>query len=217
MRNYIAILVQACISKYAAILFDGGVMVRLHADSRLTYSNDALPGGNMRRMKEAILYISEKCKENATYGAIKLNKILFHSDFQSFELRGIPITGEPYQRLSLGPAPLRLCIISDEMKSEGDIDIIPCAYYNKTQLRTVPKREPNMEYFSGEDIAIMNEVIKDLWDDNASEASEKSHGIAWKLCNDGDRIPYEAALLAEPSITDDLVKRALTLAEEKSW
>ncbi len=183
----------------------------------LTYSDDSLPGGNMRRMKEAILYIASKCKDNETYGAIKLNKILYYSDFRSFERGGRPLTGETYQRLPMGPAPLRLCIIRDEMIAEGDIDYSPCSYHGKEQQRILPKRNPDMRYFEAKDITILDEVIKELWDDNATEVSLKSHGIAWKLCNDGDRIPYEAALLVEPNITDDHIKRAIELAEEYGW
>jgi hypothetical protein len=185
--------------------------------SCLTYSDDTLPGGGMQRMKEAILYISDKCKENETYGATKLNKILFHSDFRSFERRGQPLTGESYQRLPNGPAPLRLCIIRDEMLAKDEIEFIRRPYHSLEQQRIIPKREANITYFNKDDIKILNEIIKELWDDNATETSDKSHGIIWRISENGDRIPYEASLLEEPKITDKHRRRAQALAEKYKW
>jgi len=217
MNNIFAIISECDISEYNIIIMVGGVVVRIRSGRTLTYSVESLPGGNFQRLKEMILYISEKCKDNDTYGATKLNKILFHSDFRSFERRGKPITGEVYQRLPMGPAPLRMCIANGEMETNKEIEIMPCTYHDKKQRRTIPQRKANLDFFDVVDISIVDEVIKELWEENATEVSRGSHGIAWRLCNDGDRIPYEAALLSESNITDDHVKRAIELAEKFGW
>src|SRR6266498_2034018 len=60
------------------------------------------------RLREMILYICAKCADDPAFGATKLNKILWFSDFLAYFQRGVPITGVAYQRLSRGPAPKRL-------------------------------------------------------------------------------------------------------------
>ena len=51
------------------------------------------------KLRELIIYISDKCIDDETFGAVKLNKILYLSDFDHYAKYGIPITGLPYQSL----------------------------------------------------------------------------------------------------------------------
>ena len=63
----------------------------------LTYMVN-IPSGK-HRMAELIVYIADLCQEDPTFGATKLNKILFYADFASYAKYGRPITGQEYQRL----------------------------------------------------------------------------------------------------------------------
>lgn len=65
-----------------------------------------LNSGNQHVMlKELIVYIANKLALHPKFGATKLNKILFYSDFIAYAKLGKSITGEKYQKLPLGPAP----------------------------------------------------------------------------------------------------------------
>ena len=68
--------------------------------------------GDEEKLSELILYISQKCATDPKFGAVKLNKILYLSDFLAFGNWGEPITGVEYQHLShltqLSTTPLRL-------------------------------------------------------------------------------------------------------------
>jgi hypothetical protein len=52
-----------------------------------------------------ILLIAEWCQADPKFGAIKVNKLLFHADFSAFLTHGEPITGQEYFKLPQGPAP----------------------------------------------------------------------------------------------------------------
>ena len=67
------------------------------------------------RFKELVVYVSHACIDDPTYSKIKLLKILFFSDFESYGLYGAPITGMPYRKLPFGPGPVDFPRIEDEM------------------------------------------------------------------------------------------------------
>ncbi len=57
----------------------------------LTFGSDGTR--STEKLRELVLYIADKCEEDRTFGAVKLNKILFYADFISFAEYGEPITG----------------------------------------------------------------------------------------------------------------------------
>ena len=56
----------------------------------LTYGEDDARGDE--RLGELILYVASKCTEDQLFGATKLNKILWRSDFRAYAKHGEPIT-----------------------------------------------------------------------------------------------------------------------------
>ena len=66
-----------------------------------------------RKMQELVLYISWMCESDPTFGAAKLNKILFLSDFRAYVHLGRSITGQEYRALEQGPAPEHLVALRD--------------------------------------------------------------------------------------------------------
>lgn len=175
---------------------------------RVSLPNDAA------RLKEMIIYISGKCQDDIYFGATKLNKILFKSDFRSFKRRGQPITGTAYFRLRAGPAPRAMVPIMRELHAEDAIATQRRWVWGREQRRPIALRPANLRIFDGEDIAIVDEVIAELWNLSATEASRESHGIQWVTRDNQDPIPYETALLSdEPPTADDIV-RADEIARE---
>ena len=57
------------------------------------------------KFRELIVYICKKSEGDPTFGAVKLNKILYYADFAAYRILGKPITGAQYQKLREGPAP----------------------------------------------------------------------------------------------------------------
>ncbi len=168
----------------------------------MTFKFDEPFGDN--RLKELILYIAEKCQEDPTFGATKLNKILYFSDFISFTMHGEPITGVEYMRLGQGPVPKRMKPITRELETQHKISIKSRDYFGLEQQRVIPLVDADLDVFKPRDIAVVDEVIKHFWGDSAKKVSLMSHGIAWKMFEDKESIPYEAAYLsnAMPSQED---------------
>jgi hypothetical protein len=171
------------------------------------------------KFKELMLYAAEKSSSDDRFGATKLNKILFFSDFLFYGLTGSPITGATYQKLENGPAPIQLKPIAREIENEGSGIFIKRAAFNYTQTVLVPKRPANRRLFSAEEIALVDDVIRDLAPRNAREASELSHvrSVAWQIAEIGEDIPYEAVFLSARKMTSADIARGQELARKHGW
>lgn len=159
---------------------------------------------NRTKFKEAILYVSQKCESDVTYGATKLNNVLFAADMMAYFSRGRAITGVDYMKLQMGPAPRQLVPVRDEMVLQGELEIklVPCGEY--VQKRPVARREPDLSVFKADDLAYLDEAIKGLRGHYASVVSEWSHGfIGWRIADEGENIPYEACLIDPGALTED--------------
>ena len=64
--------------------------------------------------------------------------------------------------------------------------------------RTVAKRAANLSGFSGDQVALVDEVIDYFWHYNATEISALSHraSAGWNLAAEKEDIPYETALIS---------------------
>ena len=169
------------------------------------------------RLRELMLYVARRCADDTTFGAVKLNKILWWSDFLAFAERGEPITGVEYQSLENGPAPKRLLPIRDELISNGDAEVSVSARGQYRQDRLVPLREPNLDVFTSAQIALVDKVIDDLWQKTAADVSRLSHGKAWEVAGYGNSIPYEAIFLSDDPVDPSDVARTKELAAHQGW
>lgn len=169
------------------------------------------------RLAELILHIAKKCEDDTSFGATKLNKILWWADFLSYARHGRPITGAEYQRLKNGPAPKRLIPVRTRLVRDGDIVLQERTVFKRIQKRIVPLRKANYALFTAEQIALVDEIISNLWNDNATTVSEDSHGKAWEIARDRQSIPYESIFLSdEPTSLLD-VSETHELANRFGW
>jgi hypothetical protein len=107
------------------------------------------------KLGELILYVSKKSAFDLYFGATKLNKILYFSDFFAYGNWGQSITGAEYQHLKLGPAPRRLQPVRQQLVLDGFLAIQYVQFSSgKKQTRTVNLREPNLSLFTARDIAL---------------------------------------------------------------
>ncbi len=181
----------------------------------VTYSFD-LPRGR-QRFRELIVYVSAQCAEDPHFGAVKLNKILFYSDFRAFERLGEPITGVTYFALPEGPAPYLMRPVRRELEKEGAIEVEESPVGNYRQLRTIARREADLDLFTKGELAIVREVIDELRDKTARQLSKESHGLAWRTCEIGAFIPYEAAFYSDEDATAQDLAEARDLNERNAW
>ncbi len=169
------------------------------------------------RFKELLLYIAGACSEDPTFSSVKLNKILFYSDFEAYGRYGKPITGVAYRKLLQGPAPRPLVPLRDELIRDGALGFVKRAVHDLLRERAYALREPNYDLFSAREIAIVEEHIRFFWNWPANDVSAYSHGMAWKLADEGDLIPYEAVFISDDPVTEEDVTRVKDLAAEHGW
>jgi len=170
------------------------------------------------KFKELVLYIAERCMEDPTFGATKLNKILYFADFYAYGESGVPITGATYMKLPRGPAPRELVSVREELSNAGDICIREAKYHGYPQERIIPIREANLDSFMAKEIALVDDIIQKLWEINAADISNYTHRLAgWRIAEDGDDIPYESVFLSDEGLTEDDISRAKELANRFGW
>ena len=173
---------------------------------------------NDEKLRELILLIAEWSQADERFGAIKLNKLLFHCDFSAFLTFGEPITGQEYFALPQGPAPRRLKPITEKMEKKKELAYQEVPYHGHLQKRPIALRAANLKLFSGEEVALVRQTIEKFWKKSATEISDQSHlFLGWKVARERETIPYSTALVGRRPPTEQERKRGLalqSLAEE---
>jgi len=146
---------------------------------------------NMKKLKELVLYVSETCKDDPEFGAIKLNKILFLADFFAYSAFGKSISGATYFHISNGPAPKQMLAAQEELFAEGRAKIEERQYFGKTQKRIVTLKGPNTSIFSAAELSLVQDVITHLRGIGGKQLSDWTHTlIPWLYTKDREDIPY---------------------------
>ncbi len=170
---------------------------------------------NDKKLKELILYLSLLSESDEYFGATKLNKLLFFSDFLAYLNFGEAITGQEYQKLPQGPAPRRLLPIREEMLRDNDIKFASRDFYGYEQQRIIPIREPDLSIFTPQEIDLVNRVVDEFKETNGTQISEKSHLFAgWKYAEFNEKIPYEVALVGHRDLTPEEIEYGIQLEEK---
>jgi Protein of unknown function (DUF4065) len=153
-------------------------------------------------------------------GLVKLNKILWRSDFEAYAIRQVPVTGRAYQRLDLGPAPREMPPLLREMLRDGLIRLEETDFGEGIiEKRPIAEAKPNLSYFSEDDIAFVDAAIAYYWNKTGRETSDDSHGIAWKSRENNESMFYELAFIADENLPTQQViqvSRALNQRRRKA-
>jgi len=157
---------------------------------------------------ELLLCVAERLRLHKAGGATKLNKVLFFADFAHVRRSGSPITGADYQKLPQGPAPRRLKPVREALLASREAMVSREEFLGYELHRLVPLRPANMSVFSEAEMETIDQVLDDLDGLNARQVSDLSHDEpGWRLVNDGDVIPYEAALVGARQVPTATSKR----------
>lgn len=167
-----------------------------------------------QKFAELLLYVASRMSSDPTFGATKLNKVLFYCDFFHYADQGVAITGAEYQRLRNGPAPRRLLPVQADLVASDAAYIVRTAVGQFVQKRLVPLREADLRLFSAPEIAYVEKIIDWLEGRTATAVSRMTHHmLAWKITEPGETIPYNAVFLYDGPLTEDVVLHAKQIAE----
>jgi hypothetical protein len=171
------------------------------------------------KLRELILHICIRSEDDEAFGAVKLNKLLFFSDFLAYLRLGKAITGQDYQKLDHGPAPHRMLPILKQMEQRSAIRQRPNEFYGMEQTRTVALERPDLSKFTAEEIALVDTVIAHFRGKTARQVSDESHQfLGWEVAEQGEIIPYPVALIGKRKVTEQdhrIAKELAPLARER--
>lgn len=122
------------------------------------------------KFKQLVLFFAEKV---SYLSKTKLNKLLFYSDFKSFQQELLSMTGLSYKRDYYGPVPIDFELLYSAL-NESDAIMWRIFPSGKGEY-IVNKTSFNPDVFSQEELEIMQEVKNTFKQDNAEEISGKSH------------------------------------------
>jgi len=170
------------------------------------------PTANEAKLKELIVYIATLSDRDDSFGATKLNKLLFRADFTAYAQWGKPVTGVEYFALENGPAPRPMKKLLRLMQDQGEIVIREKDYFGLEQQRVIPLRSPETENFSKEEMSLLFWLIQHYWGRSGKSMSNESHDfIGWSLAKLEETIPYSVALVGDREPTLDEIRRGLEL------
>ena len=163
---------------------------------------DSSPGDE--RLAEAIIYVAGRLDADpGSRGAVKLNKILWWADFESFRERGRSVTGAVYQKLTEGPAPLRLVPVRKALEASGAIRIEKRDLGAPSPEHVVrPQRSFDAE-FDDDDLKYLERGLEKFHGWTGKTASEFSHraSAGWQTVADRQIIPYETSIVDTRPLT----------------
>jgi hypothetical protein len=179
-------------------------------DTNLTY--------DQTRFRELLLYIAEQSLDDPRFGKTKLAKILFFSDFAAYAHLGKSITGAVYVHRPRGPMPRSFYRELESLQDIGDAVVARKRYYTQDQERLVARREADLSRFTPEEIALVDHVIAELRDMNASEVSDLSHlEAAWRFVDAGSDIPYDLVFVSTEPPSPEATARVQAVAKQRGF
>jgi hypothetical protein len=156
---------------------------------------------------EMIIYISSRLRDKPTYGSTLLGKALCLIDSMSFLEKGKPITDLSYIKQDFGPTPepAKYLKIREQLLLAGELEKIETDYFGRTQIKYVANREPDINLFEKEELALINDVLDSISDVSATEISDYTHNfISWIFAEPKEQLPFYTFLLSskDPELKD---------------
>ena len=164
------------------------------------------------RLAAVIEYVATRMVDSGDphRGAVKLNKIIWWADQESFRRIGYSITGSRYQRLQQGPVPYRFPPVRDQLAAAQKI-LVTQQDVGAPRPATVLEPGPSGDIsrvhsvLAVGDIQILDESLAKFHGWSGKKASDFSHreSVAWQNLEDGDLIPDGAWLIDPEGRTAD--------------
>ncbi len=158
----------------------------------------SVPTLNIKKFKDILLYVLEKCAGKPNFGETLLYKLLYFSDFNYYEIYEEHLSGAEYRKLPYGPVPQKLDSVISQMISEKMIDRFKTEYHGYPQTKYIPKVKSDLRNLKASEKEVIDKVIEHYSDWSATAISEYSHkDMPWLASKEGEIIDYELAFYRE--------------------
>jgi transcriptional regulator with XRE-family HTH domain len=158
----------------------------------------SVPILQVKKLKNVLLYILERCAGKPNVGETVLYKLLYFSDFNYYELHEEHLTGASYRKLPYGPVPQKLDTILNQMIEKGQLQRVKTEYHTYAQIRYLPLVKADLTELKASETEIIDRVIEQLSDWSAAAISNYSHkDMPWLASKEGEEILYELAFYRE--------------------
>jgi transcriptional regulator with XRE-family HTH domain len=150
------------------------------------------PKINPDKLREVLLYLTEKVGAKSNVGETVLYKLLYFIDFDYYEKNERSITGLTYIKNHFGPTPAgAFATFISKMEQDGDIEVVDTKYYTHKQKKYLPRRRANLKNLNADELAHIDWEIERLSDKSANELTEFSHyDMPWAASKMGKPIHY---------------------------
>jgi uncharacterized phage-associated protein len=127
----------------------------------------------------------------------KLAKLLYLADFAKFYKELEPMSGVKYRRMEYGPVADVFFSLTDDLNQTGKVSINPVG---PAQIIAATTREADtFDRLSKEELQLIKTICEQWKDKRTEEIVNFTHEQKpWKLCRDGEFIPYELIIQEDP-------------------
>ena len=149
------------------------------------------------KLRQVLLYISEKVGARHNVGATVINKLLYFIDFDYYEKYGKSITGLTYIRNHYGPTAHMPTISStvQKMEQDGELEVAETTYFKHKQKKYLPRKDATLTELDAQELAHIDQELERLAKKSAGELSELSHlDMPWLATKPGKVIDYQLAM-----------------------
>ena len=138
-------------------------------------------------------------------GAVKLNKVLWWADFESFRERLRSVTGAMYQKLSEGPAPVRLVPACEALIASGAVELRRRDVGAPHPENVLSPLRDAEQLFDADDLSYLDMALAKFRGMTGRECSEFSHwaSVGWRAVEMEQVIPYETSIIDPRPLTDE--------------
>ncbi|MFI4991120.1 MAG: Panacea domain-containing protein [Solirubrobacterales bacterium] len=181
---------------------------------------------NRGKFKELVVYLCASAEQagDEGFGMVKLNKLLYRSDFEAYRLLGHPITGEIYEKQEFGPVARHLPVALDDLAAAGRLQwqSIPRGPHTRKvpTMTADPDSVADLSRFSPEELRIVKSSEKELAAHGGKSVSEWSHeqSAGWRMARlNGEAIDYASAIISTDPIPEGDLIRARQFVRERGW
>ncbi len=164
------------------------------------------PEENIEKFKQVLLYVLERVGAKPNVGMTVLYKLLYFIDFDYYEKYEKQLIGLTYFKNTHGPAPRNFTKTVKEMVTRGELVEVKSKYFAHDQKKFLPRTEANLSLLTGQELEMIDDVLRRYSDKSATQLSDMSHrDTPWRVAKDGENLEYEHAFYRpdEFSVRDD--------------